>query len=122
MRVWLLCGAVNAFIAVAAGAFAAHGLRQTLTPEMLDVFQVGARYQMYHSLALLAVGLMISVRTSAWADGAGYAFVLGILFFTGSLYALALTGVRVFGAITPFGGVAFLTGWVLLGIAAWRME
>src|SRR4051812_16321543 len=108
MRIWLFCGAVNAFVSVLAGAFAAHALRRAMSPDLLDIFQTGAKYQMYHALALLVLGLFLQSRTSAWADGAGYAFMAGIVLFCGSLYALALSGVRPLGAITPFGGLAFL--------------
>jgi uncharacterized membrane protein YgdD (TMEM256/DUF423 family) len=120
MRAWLICGAANAFVSVAAGAFAAHGLKSVLSSDMLEVFRTGATYQMYHSLALLAVALLTQSNTSAWVDGAGYAFTLGIVLFSGSLYVLALTGVRALGIITPFGGLAFLAGWVFLAIAGWR--
>lgn len=119
MRIWLVLGAANAFLAVAAGAFGAHGLKSILDPEMLEIFQTGARYQMYHALGLIAVAFLGRLRASAWADGAGYAFTAGILLFTGSLYVLALTRIKTFGAITPFGGLGFLAGWVMFGIAAW---
>ncbi len=120
MRLWLVLGAASAFISVAAGAFGAHGLRARLTPDMLAVFETGVRYQMYHSLGLLAVGLLAHFRPSPLLDGAGWAMLAGILLFSGSLYALALTGARVFGPITPIGGVGFLVGWVLFALAAWR--
>jgi uncharacterized membrane protein YgdD (TMEM256/DUF423 family) len=120
MRSWLVLGAASAFISVAAGAFGAHALRARLTPDLLTVFETGARYQMYHSLGLLAIGLMAHFRPSPLLNGAGWAMLAGILLFSGSLYALALSGVRVLGAITPFGGLGFLIGWVLLAAAAWR--
>lgn len=120
MRIWLVLGAVNAFISVAAGAFGSHGLKRVLTPDMLDVFRTGATYQMYHSLALVLLGLFVQSRPSGVADAAGYAFTAGIVLFSGSLYALSLSGVKVLGAITPFGGLAFLTGWICFAIAAWR--
>ncbi|HSP77664.1 MAG TPA: DUF423 domain-containing protein [Myxococcaceae bacterium] len=120
MRLWLVLGAASAFISVAAGAFGAHGLRSRLSPDLLAVFETGARYQMYHSLGLLAVGLLAHFRPNPLLDGAGWAMLAGILLFSGSLYALALSGVRVLGAITPFGGVGFLVGWVLFALAAWR--
>jgi uncharacterized membrane protein YgdD (TMEM256/DUF423 family) len=111
---------VNGFLSVAAGAFAAHALKRVLTPDMLDVFQTGAKYQMYHALALVLLGLFLQARPSGLGDVAGYAFTTGIVLFSGSLYALSLSGVRLLGAITPFGGVAFLTGWVCFALAAWR--
>ena len=120
MRVWLVCGASNAFLAVAAGAFGAHGLKTILSADMLEVFQTGNRYHMYHSLALLALGLFANLRPSIWVDASGYAMMAGIVLFSGSLYALAITGVRPLGIITPFGGLGFLAGWVLFAIAAWR--
>ena len=119
-RLFFAIGAAAAFIAVAAGAFGAHALKSRLSPEMLAVFEVGVRYQMYHALALLAC---------AWAAGrwpgvltitAGWLFLAGILVFSGSLYALSLTGMRWLGAITPLGGVALLAGWVCLAAAALR--
>jgi len=114
----LLVGSVAGFLAVALGAFGAHGLRARLSPEMLAVFETGVRYQMYHALAILIVGLVLGrfdgwmIRTAAWA------FTAGIVLFSGSLYLLALTGVTVLGAITPIGGLAFLVGWGLLAVAA----
>ena len=119
-RVFFSLGAVLAGLAVAAGAFAAHGLRARIAPEMLVVFETGARYQMYHSVALLAVAF----ASARWPDGlmalAGWMFVAGIIVFSGSLYLLAVTGVRWLGAITPLGGVAFLVGWALLAWSAAR--
>jgi len=120
MRAWLVCGAVNGFLAVACGAFAAHGLRKVLSPEMVATFETGARYQMFHALALLAVGLLAQTRPSPLLNGAGWAFTAGTILFSGSLYALPLTGLRWLGMITPFGGLAFLAGWLLLALAAWR--
>lgn len=112
--VTIAIGAVSGFIAVAAGAFGAHGLSD-LPAKYLSVFKTGAEYQMYHSLALLAVGLMPASRT---VQVAGIAFIIGIVIFSGSLYALALTRVDKLGAITPIGGVAFLVGWGSLAWAA----
>lgn len=120
-RLFILIASCFGFLAVAAGAFGAHGLKQKLTPEMLDVFEVGARYQMYHALALLAVAWLCSTATHPrLATIAGWLFVAGILIFSGSLYLLALTGARWLGAITPIGGVAFLVGWGLLAVCAWK--
>jgi uncharacterized membrane protein YgdD (TMEM256/DUF423 family) len=123
-RLWLLLGALNGFLSVAAGAFGAHALKARLGPDLLAVFETGARYHMYHALALLAVGLLAAVRPAGvpagLLNGAGWAFLVGILLFSGSLYALALTGVRGLGAITPLGGLGFLAGWVLLALAALR--
>lgn len=120
MRLWLVLGAINAFLSVSAGAFGAHALRTRLPPNLLEVFETGARYQMYHALGLLAVGLLAHLRPSGTVDAAGWALLTGIVLFSGSLYALALSGVRGLGAITPLGGVAFLAGWVLFALAAAR--
>ncbi len=119
---WLFVGALNGFLAVAAGAFGAHALKARLGADLLAVFETGARYHMYHALALVAVGLLAALRpgSAGLLNGAGWAFLVGVLLFSGSLYALALTGVRGLGAITPLGGLAFLTGWALLALAALR--
>ena len=116
---FLLVGAVFGFLGVAIGAFGAHGLRNRLPPEMLAVFEIGVRYQMYHALALLAVAAAIgTIGTARLLLFAGYAFVAGIVIFSGSLYALALTGTTTFGAITPIGGLALLIGWACLVVYA----
>ncbi|NTX64856.1 DUF423 domain-containing protein [Myxococcus sp. CA051A] len=120
MRWWLVLGAVNAFLSVAAGAFGAHALKARLPPDLLVIFETGARYHMYHALGLLAVGLLSLLRPSSLLNGAGWAMLVGIVLFSGSLYALALSGVRVLGAVTPLGGLGFLAGWALFAIAAWR--
>ena len=117
---WVRVGAVAMFLAVALGAFGAHGLRQRLAPEMLAVFEVGVRYHVYHALALFAVAWVADRNPGGLAQVSGWAFVLGILVFSGSLYLLSVTGVRWLGAITPIGGVAFLAGWVLLVLASSR--
>ena len=119
-RTYAVAGAVSGFIAVAAGAFGAHALRARLEPEMLQVFETGARYQMYHALALLAAALVGNEANRGLACWAGRLFLAGTVLFSGSLYALALSGIRGLGAITPFGGVAFLAGWLCLSAAAWR--
>lgn len=120
MPIWVSLGAVNALIAVAAGAFGAHALKARLPADLLVIFETGARYHMYHSLALVAVGVLAQLRPAPAFQWSGIAFTAGIVLFAGSLYALALSGVRVLGAITPFGGVAFLVGWALLAWGAWR--
>ncbi len=109
-------GAVSGLVAVALGAFAAHGLKSKLTPEMLTIFETGARYQMYHAFALLAAAWAAGggAASPAPARAAGWCFLAGTLLFSGSLYALALTGLRKLGIVTPFGGVFFLAGWGLL--------
>lgn len=113
-RVFFALGAISAFIAVAAGAFGAHGLKSRLSSEMLSIFEVGVRYQMYHSFALIAVAWAYSRSPSSLVITSGWLFILGIILFSGSLYALSLTGVKILGAITPFGGLAFLAAWFCL--------
>lgn len=121
-RTFLLIGALSAGISVAAGAFGAHGLKARITPDLLVIWETGARYQMYHALGLVAAAWAASRGAGAQgaAAWAGWLFVAGTIIFTGSLYALALTGIRGLGAVTPFGGVAFLAGWVALALAALR--
>ncbi len=122
-RLFLTLGALSAFVAVAAGAFGAHALRDRLSAEMLQVFQTGVTYQMYHAMALLAVGILLarfSADGSVWLSGAGWLFVAGTVLFSGSLYALSLSGTTWLGAIAPLGGVAFLLGWLCLAIGLWR--
>ena len=113
-RFFFLSGAVAAFIAVALGAFGAHSLRTKLSPEMLAIFEVGVRYQMYHAFGLIAVAWAMARWPEANLNGAGWAFIFGILIFSGSLYLLSITDVRWLGAITPIGGLAFLLGWAIL--------
>ena len=115
---FLLIGSVAAFLAVAIGAFGAHGLRSRLSPDMLAVFETGVRYHMYHALALLVTALVMGRMGGALVVCAGWSFTVGIVLFSGSLYLLALTGVTILGAITPIGGLAFLAGWACLAIAA----
>src|ERR1700716_1631505 len=122
-RLFITLGALSGFVAVGAGAFGAHALRERLTADMLEVFKTAVSYQMYHALALVGVGILLarfSVDGSTWMNAAGWLFVAGPLFFSGSLYALSLTDVRWLGAITPLGGVAFLVGWLALAIGIWR--
>jgi uncharacterized membrane protein YgdD (TMEM256/DUF423 family) len=119
-RLWLLAGAISAFVSVAAGAFGAHALKASLDPAALAVWETASRYQMVHALALVAVALGARTFRTRALDAAGAAFVLGTLLFSGSLYALAFTGIRGLGMITPIGGVAFLAGWACLGWAALR--
>jgi uncharacterized membrane protein YgdD (TMEM256/DUF423 family) len=118
-RLFFTLGSLSAFIGVALGAFAAHGLKGCLAPEMLATFETGVRYQMYHALALLAVAWAYSRWPAAMVIAAGWLFVAGMLLFSGSLYALTLSGARWLGAITPLGGLAFLLGWLCLAWGAW---
>lgn len=120
LRVFVVLAAFFGFSGVALGAFAAHGLKTRLTPDYLAVFQTGTHYQLIHTLALLAVALLSRHLPGRLLNTAGWMFALGILLFSGSLYALTLTGISTLGIITPFGGLAFLAGWLCLGLAAWR--
>lgn len=120
-RTFLLIGALAGVVGVTLGAFGAHGLRARLTPDMLAVFETGVRYHMYHALAILGVASVAErLQASRLVLASGWLFLAGIILFSGSLYLLAVTGVRVLGAITPFGGVAFLLGWGCLALAALR--
>lgn len=119
-RVFTILGALSALIGVGAGAFGAHGLRERLDAAMLATFETGARYQMYHALALLAVAWASTRWPGGLTTAAGWLFVAGTVLFSGSLYALSLSGVRWLGAITPLGGLAFLGGWACLALAAFR--
>ncbi|MEO7361510.1 MAG: DUF423 domain-containing protein [Gemmatimonadaceae bacterium] len=119
-RLFMMAGAISGAIGVGAGAFGAHALREKLEPRMLEVFETGARYQMYHAIALLLVGWAASRWPGSLTTATGWLFIAGTVFFSGSLYAMALTNVRVLGAITPIGGVCFIAGWLCLAVAAMR--
>lgn len=119
-RVFFGTGAVLAFLAVAIGAFGAHALRGGLTPGDLATFETGARYQFYHALALFAVAWAMGRWPAGTVTVAGWLFVAGVVLFSGSLYVLVLTGARWIGAVTPLGGLCFLTGWGLLAWSAFR--
>lgn len=119
-KLWLVLAAAYGFLGVAFGAFGAHALRERLAPDLLAVYRTGVEYQFWHVAALLAVGLLAQHKPMPLLNAAGASFAIGILLFSGSLYALALSGVRVLGAVTPFGGLAFLIGWGLLGLAVVR--
>lgn len=119
-RALAVIGALSAAVAVAAGAFGAHGLKGSLSPESLAIFETGARYQMYHALALLFTAWAASRWPGGAVTTAGWAFVAGTILFSGSLYLLALSGIRWLGAVTPLGGISFLVGWIALAVAAWR--
>src|SRR5215510_14205304 len=116
-KTFMFIGALMGGVGVAIGAFGAHGLRGRLSPEMLAVFETGVRYHMYHALAILVTAALMTRVDGRAILIAGWSFTAGILIFSGSLYALALSGVTILGAITPIGGVAFLVGWISLAIA-----
>ena len=119
-RLFVSLGALAAFFGVALGAFAAHGLKNKLPPDMFNIFEVGVRYHMYHALGLLAVAAAAARWSGPWLTAVGWLFVFGIVIFSGSLYLLAMGGPRWLGAITPIGGLAFLIGWLLLAWVVWR--
>lgn len=117
-RLFFALGALSGFLAVALGAFAAHGLKSRLTAELLATFETGVRYQMYHALALLAAAWALARWPGPVTAASGWLFVAGTLLFSGSLYALSLTGEKWLGAVTPVGGLAFLAGWLCLAWGA----
>jgi len=116
-RLFFSLAALSALLSVAAGAFGAHALRARLSPESLAIFETAARYQMYHALGLFAVAWAVSRWPGSLSQWSGWLFVLGTVLFSGSLYALALTGMRWIGAITPLGGAALLAGWLCLALS-----
>jgi uncharacterized membrane protein YgdD (TMEM256/DUF423 family) len=121
LRSFLMLAAFFGFTGVALGAFAAHGLKSRLSADYLAIFHTGVTYQLVHALALFGVALLATHIPGRIVTWAGISFVIGILLFSGSLYLLTLTGISKLGIITPFGGVAFLLGWLFLGLAAWRL-
>ena len=120
-RIWLTLGAVYGLLTVTLGAFGAHGLRGWVADDLLGTWGTGAEYLGIHALALLACGLLaLHIPGSRLVGAAGWCFVVGSLLFSGSLFALVLSGVRGLGAVTPFGGILLILGWGLLALAAWR--
>jgi uncharacterized membrane protein YgdD (TMEM256/DUF423 family) len=122
LRGFLMLAAFFGFTGVALGAFAAHGLKSRLSAEYLAIFHTGVTYQLVHTLALLGVALLATQIPGRLITWAGASFVIGIVLFSGSLYLLTITGISKLGIVTPFGGLAFLVGWVCLGLAAWRLS
>ena len=119
MKLFLFLAGAFGFLSVAIGAFGAHALKNSIGPEMLEINRTGSQYQMYHSLALLAVAILLKFYPdSKFFNLAGWLFVGGIIIFSGSLYALSLTGLKTLGAITPIGGLCFLGGWVCVLVGA----
>jgi uncharacterized membrane protein YgdD (TMEM256/DUF423 family) len=116
----VILGCCSAALGVAAGAFGAHGLKSMLSPDILQTYETAVRYHMYHAFGLIAAGLLSSASNESKVRLAGYCFITGTVVFSGSLYALTLTGIRWFGAATPFGGIAFIAGWIVLAIAAYQ--
>jgi uncharacterized membrane protein YgdD (TMEM256/DUF423 family) len=120
-KIFLLLGSLNAMLAVILGAFGAHALKAKLSRELLAVYQTAVQYHFYHALGLLAVGvLMLWLPANTLLKYSGGAMLAGIVFFSGSLYLLSVTGLRLLGAITPVGGLCFIVAWLLLAIAVWR--
>ncbi len=121
MKLFIILGALNTMMAVGTGAFGAHGLEGKLSDKYMSVWEKATMYQMYHGLALLVIGV-ISGTTSINVTRAGWLIFFGIVFFSGSLYVLALTQIRILGAITPIGGVLFIVGWLMLIIATFKFS
>jgi len=116
----LMTAALLMALAVAIGAFGAHGLKSHLSDEMMQIYKTGVEYHFYHALGLLLVGILSLSMPSGWLNWSAILLTAGIILFSGSLYLLAVTGVKWLGAITPFGGLSFIAGWVLLFVAVWK--
>ena len=122
-KLWLTLGSVGMLLAVAMGAFGAHALKKTLTPDLMAIYETAIHYHVYHALGLIAIGLLaLHLPATALLRWAGVLMAAGLVLFSGSLYALSLSGIRWLGAITPIGGTAFLAAWSLLAIAVMRAE
>jgi len=121
-RLFFIAGSVLAGLAVATGAFGAHGLQKMVTPERLETWEKASRYQIYHGLALLLLAWAIThwPEQENLLSAGGWLFITGVVLFSGSLYLLVLSGITIFGAITPLGGIAFVAGWLCLVVAVWR--
>lgn len=119
-KLLLMLGSASGALAVVVGAFGAHGLKEMLSEEMMAIYKTGVEYHFYHTLALLAVGVLAQHFRSSLLAASGWSFVAGILLFSGSLYALSISGVRLLGAITPLGGLCFIAGWILLAMAVMK--
>ena len=117
-RTFLVLAGISGALAVATGALGAHALEKTLSDDMLDVYHTGARYHMYHTLALFGVALLWKYVQNVWVKSAGWLFAAGIVIFSGTLYLLAITGITKLGMITPLGGVSFIAGWLCLALGA----
>ena len=122
MKRILTIAAISGMLSVMLGAFGAHGLKKIISPEMLEVFKTGVQYQFYHTFALLAVGILMHFNTSKALKWSANLFMTGIILFSGSLYALSISGVKILGVITPIGGAAFIAGWVLLALHTYQIK
>lgn len=121
MREFLFLAALSGVLAVGLGAFGAHGLKGRVSADLLAVYQTGVLYHLVHTLALLGVAILLyQIPASTLIKVGGWAFLVGILLFSGSLYLMTFTGARWLGAVTPLGGVGFIVGWLMLALAAWR--
>jgi len=124
IQIFISVAALLGGLSVAGGAFASHALREKLSERAIEIFETGARYQMYHALALLLVALLLSRAEAAQSIlmASGIAFIVGVVMFSGSLYTLSLTSIKWLGAIAPLGGAAFIVGWSCLAVAAWSFK
>lgn len=121
MRRFIVWGSLLAFLGVALGAFGAHGLKDQISEDSLAVYNTGVHYHLVHALGLVLLGLAADrLADRKKVNAAGWCLLIGVVLFSGSLYLLAVTGIKWLGAITPLGGVAFLAGWAMLGLAAWK--
>lgn len=120
-KLFIVLGSLSAFLAVALGAFGAHGLKSKLSKEMFSIYETAVNYHIIHALALIMVGILAKwLSDFGYLNWSGWLFLAGTVIFSGSLYVLSVTGIRQFGAITPIGGVSFLIGWLLLALVAWK--
>lgn len=120
-KLFLMIGSIAMALAVGLGAFGAHGLKEMLTDEMLEIFETGVKYHFYHAIGLLIVGLVAQlIPDSSLLQWSGWLMLAGIIIFSGSLYILSVSGIRWMGAITPIGGLCFILGWILLALASWQ--
>ncbi|USK80351.1 DUF423 domain-containing protein [Peribacillus frigoritolerans] len=120
MKLFIILGALNGFIAVALGAFGAHGLEGKIPDKYLETWQTAVQYQMFHAVGLLVLGLLAGKIDSPLINWSGWLMLIGIILFSGSLFVLSVTQIKVLGAITPLGGVSFLVAWILMIIAAYK--
>ncbi len=120
-KLFLIIGSITMALAVGLGAFGAHGLKEILTDEMLDIFETGVKYHFYHAIGLLVIALVAQlIPNSSLLQWSGWLMLAGIIIFSGSLYVLSISGIRWMGAITPIGGLCFILAWILLTLASWQ--
>ncbi|MFN7252037.1 MAG: DUF423 domain-containing protein [Anaerobacillus sp.] len=121
LKIFLIIGSINMVLAVGLGAFGAHGLQAKLTERMMEIYQTGVQYHMIHAVGILVIAVVADrFANPTLLSWAGWTMFLGIIFFSGSLYILSISGIKVLGAITPIGGLLFMVGWVLLALAAFK--